>query len=389
MVKLTDFSWQGFLGKLSPESVKLLGKIWDIPEWQVIEKDMIKSSRQEIKQWIPALNNKDEDELAQITDQADQIKTVGTPVGREELQKVCSGEWFKKYKDFGCQDLAVKAFIELSEAFREALDWVAVLHAERWECYQAKDNEKVNLTKTKTSALESAIRQHWKDKALGGKCMITSLHRGSVTVIDIGYEEDPLSFREFNKSSDIQKTVLMVAHPVREALLYYDESTGCLKVRLYRGNPQKFDKLVRLTAEICFNDADFFATGPKRKQRYDLDKFKTRPNFLQNIDKSTGLNAVRVVGLIMVPSYLKYGLIEARIPARQAKDENKDAYDVLNRENLTSDWEVIKVSLAAYFGSGRRKILPIELKAKGGSALSGDPRYDIIEKHLRDWCVLK
>jgi len=390
MVRLTDFGWQGFLGKFTPATVSRLGAEWSIPEWQDAGTEKEAQGKQDVKRWVRALESKTDEECATLVDYADQIKTIGGPEGRTELHRLCSDRWFEPSSGASDQELAALAFLERPELFREVLDWVQVLLTDRWEVYQAEESEEINLGKDVVRVLEEEIGNYWKDKALGKRCVVTPMHRGSASVIDIGYEQEPEMIREFADGPRSRKTVARITRPVREALLHYDQSTGALKVRMFRAKADKHDDLVRLFAEVCFENADLFPTGHKREARYDLSSFSTRPAFLnEDIDTSTGLERLVVVRLVLEPSYQRGSRVEVWIPAKQAMSGRRDVYDVLGGPDRTAKWRVMRVEMKAYFSTGRRKVLPIELRAKGGATRSGDPRYEIIDDHLRRWRVLK
>jgi hypothetical protein len=361
MPKLTDFGWQRFLGKLSTETVILLGEEWNIPEWQKADKSSKKHNYQDIKNWIEALNSKSEDELIELVDKADQIRTVGCPAGREEIITHFPSDWYEKNSQRGDEDLAALAYLEHHQNFREALSWLEIIFADRWEYYKADNHDKMNLSQKKLAELKTEIGNYWKEKGLGKKCIITSMNKDSINVIEIGYEQEPIAFRVFPEEKNQKDTVLKITKPVRDALIFYDSSKGDLQVRMYRGNCNKFDYLVRLVGEICFDNADLFPTGAKRDSRYDISKFAVRPGFLKDIDESTSLKKVIVTDLLLEPPHLKGGRIEAKIPAAQADNASKDAYDVLGEFVKTDNWIVKKATLKAYFENGKRKILPIEI----------------------------
>jgi hypothetical protein len=389
MAKLTDFPWQSFLGHLTPATVARLGEKWGIDEWTKALEKRRKPEKQDVKVWVGALAAISPKKLGELVDLADQIKTVGIPEGRQELAHSCPEHWIDQHANTPDLELSALAFLEHNEGFRQALGWVEVLLKDRWECYQAKSNQNMNVGSREIRDLQKAVGDYWTDQKLGGRCMVTAMHRKPVTVIEIGYEEGPEGVREFAEKGGESKTELTIINPLRDALLRYDSSTGVLKTRIYRGNVTRCDDLVRRAAEVCFGDADFFPIGTKRSARYNLSVFSTRPAFLADIDGSSGLESVIVTKLTFEPPYFFGSRLRIECPPKQARSSGKDAYDVLGGRIDTSNWKVIHVEMKAYFESGRRKELHIELKAKGGASSAGDPKYEIIEKHLRHWGVLK
>jgi len=390
--KLTDFGWQGFLGKLTPKTVALLGRTWSIPAWTKVPSGKDKQNMQDLKQWISAMDvftKLDlESTFAELVSQADQIRTVGCPQGRFELQFI-DPEWVTQHVDVADQELAALAFIERPKEFKEACDWLEVTLIDKWEFYKADRNDDVLVGKDEIRVLEEGISDYWKDRGLGERCVITTLTRDTVTVIDIGYEQEPEAIQEFIKEGKSGETKLRVIRQVRDALLRYDKLTGDLQVRMYRGNPDKCDDLVRHVAGVCFQNADLFPTGSDRKARYDLSAFSTRHAFLKEIDSSSGLEKIIVIKIVLEPAALRGSRVEAWIPARKAHDAGEDAYDVLLKMGVTGSLKVMRVEMRAHFKSGKRKVLPIELVEKGGASLSGDSRYEIIDDHLHRWEVLK
>ena len=389
MPKLADFRWLGFLNDLTPQIVAKLGEAWGIPEWAHLSGRKDKPPKQDLKGLVKAIPIDDLDKHYTLADYADQIKAVGGLLGREELFNSC-GEWFRRNENLSDQDLSVLAFLEQYEGFREALGWVQANSTVKWECYSTIKREDMVISKANISELENEICDYWQSKGLGGRCIIMPLHRDPVTVLNIDYEQDVVPVRQFTKWSRGRTTDILSTRPVRDALVRYDKSTGELKAHMYRGSQDKYTNLVRRTSEICFQNADLFETGGDRDPRYDLSKFSTRPAFLQDIDKSTGLCEIMVTKIVLEPPYMPYSTIEAKAPAKEYRGSGKDAYKVLEKLGDTSGWKVKEVVLKAYFDDDRRrKSLPYELRAYGGSTLAGDDRYEIIDDHLRKWKVLK
>lgn len=389
MFKLTNFSWQGFLGKLTPNTVARLGEVWGIEEWKAVPSGKKKQNRQDIKLWANALNGVPEERLAELVDYADQIKTAGRPEGRFELQFNCPVDWFEGHFNESDEELSAIAFLEKPEEFREALDWIQVKLADRWEYYRAESTKEIQLSGDEVSILEERIGEYWKERGLGGRCSITTLQRDSISVIDIGYEQEPEAIRQFSDMAGPDKTELSIIRPVRDALVRYDSSNGDLQFRMFRGNPNKYDDLVGIIGKVCFLDVGHFPTGSDRAARYNLSPFSQRPAFLKEIDTSSGLEKVVVTELVFEPPSVRGPRLISRIPSRQADISGRDAYDILVKLGQPTNWKVIRVGMKAHFTDGKRKKLPIELKEKGGASLSGDPRYEIIDDHLRRWGVLK
>ncbi|HEX9743949.1 MAG TPA: hypothetical protein VGB30_00845, partial [bacterium] len=100
------------------------------------------------------------------------------------------------------------------------------------------------------------------------------------------------------------------------------------------------------------------------------------------------LEKIVVTSLAITSPFIQSGIIEARIPAKAASRSGRDVYDVLGAHNSWDGCQVLSVGLKAYFYEGRRRILNLDLKSKGCAMSAGDPRYEIIEDHLRRWKVI-
>jgi hypothetical protein len=396
MSKLTEFNWSDFLGKLRPAIVAELGKAWDIPEWKAISSQQKKSNRQDAKAWASALiNGKAIESQYGMVDLAGKIKKVGKPAGRGLIKKRLANKWPENYSDLTDIEIACLAYLHHKPVFNQIESWMTYESVDKWELFQAASPMPFVDDGSIYAILEEHLTDLWKDEKFTGRCVasIYTKEDEDVAIIDIDYEQEPKSMRVFANKPGSRETTLNVACPIREAFFAYNSKTGLLKARLYRANEDKYRDVVRLVAEICFDNADLFPTGNKRTTRYDLKKFSQRPEFLKpenQVEKKMvdpNLERIIATALTFTSPYNSHGTIEVKIPSKTAWSTGRDVYDVLSPDLSSQSLEILCIELRAHFREGSRKVLPISIYSTGCSVSSGDPKYSIIDKQLKKWGV--